>query len=306
MKNERVDEELLEQISGLHSVPQGAYNIRKNGKSISRQSTANIEVLPEKNGNGLEIRIKANTKNESVHMPVILTQSGLNEVVYNDFYVGENAEVQIVAGCGIHNAGKDESKHDGIHRFFLEKNAKVKYIEKHIAIGTAGEKTMNPQTEIYLKAGSEFEMDTFQMEGVSRSVRKTSVVLEGDSKFTCMEKIVTKDNETASTNFVATMKGKGSSCHIVSRAVARGESVQEFRSKVIGDAECFGHTECDCIVMDKARVTALPEVEALNSDANLVHEAAIGKIAGEQITKLMTMGLDEKQAEEQIIKGFLR
>ena len=302
----KIDNELLKLTSDLHSVPQGAYNIRKNGESVQRATTANIDIQTNDDKSGINIIIKKDTKNESVHIPVILSNAGLVDVAKNDFYIGENAEITIVAGCGIHSTGSKKTEHDGIHRFFVGKNAKVKYIERHVGLGDGFEKVLNPITKIHLEDGAEFEMETTQLSGVNKSERKTYVVLGNNSKLNINEKILTENNSSATTDFFADLNGENSSAHIVSRAVAKGDSVQKFNSILNGNNKCFGHTECDAIIVDKAQVFAVPQVNALHPDSSLVHEAAIGKIAGEQIEKLLTLGLTEEEAQNQILKGFLK
>ena len=306
MELNRIDSELLQAVAELHSVPQGAYNIRKDGKSVGRSSSANIDISTNETGSGLIIRIKDNTQNESVHIPVIITQSGLTESVTNDFYIGDNCSVTIVAGCGIHNNGESLSSHSGIHRFFIGANSKIKYLEKHLGIGQTLNREMHPETIIEIGENSSFDMDTSQLVGLSKSIRKTKVIAHKNASVNINEKILTEGEQVADTYFIADLKGDNASAHIVSRAVAKGKSKQTFKSILNGENKCFGHTECDCIVMDEAKVFATPEVNALSTEASLIHEAAIGKIAGEQITKMMTLGLTEEEAQNQIIKGFLR
>lgn len=303
---DKKDKELLELTSSLHQIPTGAYNIRKNGEAIDRKCTANIDILPNADKTGIEIRIKKNTKNESVHIPVILSKAGLTDVVKNDFYVGDNADVTIVAGCGIHTAGKEKTEHNGIHRFFIGKNARVKYIERHVGLGGAGGKVLNPVTEIVMGESSEFIMETAQLSGVTYSDRKTYARLNKSAKLTINEKVLTEGSATATTFFEADLEGENSSAHIVSRAVARDDSTQHFNSVLNGKNKCFGHTECDAIIVGNGKCFAKPEVNALHPDSSLVHEAAIGKIAGEQIQKLLTLGLTEEEAQNQILKGFLK
>ena len=303
----KLDIDLLNKISNYKNIRKGAYNIRKDGKGVERNTTDNINILTKKDKPGIDIYVKANTKGESIHIPVILTEEGLNDLVYNDFYIGENACVTIIAGCGIHNDSHAKSQHDGIHRFYLEKNAKVKYIEKHYGEGNSdGKKVLNPVTEVYLKAGSSMEMDSTQIKGVDSTIRRTIGVLEENTNFVVSEKIMTDGKQKAKTEFDVKLNGDNSSTHVVSRSVATENSKQVFKSKIYGNSNCYARSECDAIIKDNAKVTAIPEITANNVDATLVHEAAIGKIAGEQLTKLMTLGLSEKQAEEEIIKGFLR
>ena len=304
---DNIQRQLLEQISDLHEIPSGAYNIRANGKLDSRNTTEHIDIVTKTDVPGIDIIIKPGTKNESVHIPVVLTQSGLEDMVYNDFYVGEDADVTIVAGCGIHNGGDKKSEHDGIHRFFLEKNARVKYIEKHYGTGDgSGERVLNPTTEVTLGEGSTMEMDTLQIKGVDSTVRTTRAKLAAGSTLEIHEKIMTHGKQTAKTDFTVDMDGEDSHASVVSRSVARDSSHQVFLSKINGNNRCTGHTECDAIIMDHGSVSAIPELTANHIDASLIHEAAIGKIAGEQLIKLMTLGLTEHEAEEQIISGFLK
>ncbi len=298
---------LLEEIADLHTVPEGAYNIRSNSHAAGRQSSANIEITPKTDKAGIDIRIKPGTKNESVHIPVVLTESGLKEVVYNDFYIGEDADVVIVAGCGIDNCGVQDSEHDGIHRFFVGKNAKVKYVEKHYGSGSgSGKRILNPGTEVYQEEGSVMEMEMVQIKGVDDTERTTTAELAAGAKLLVRERLMTHENQRAISTYVVALNGEGASADVVSRSVARDKSFQKFDAKIVGNAPCSGHTECDSIIMDEGRILAVPGLEANDLDAALVHEAAIGKIAGEQIVKLMTLGLTEAEAEEQIINGFLQ
>lgn len=305
---DNVDIELLQEITGIENAEfTGAYNIRKDGKGIERKITENVNIVTKKDCQGIDIYVKENTKYEFIHIPVIITESGLNDVVYNDFYIGENAKVTIIAGCGIHNDHHKDSQHDGIHRFFLEKGAKVKYIEKHYGEGEGtGKRILNPVTEVYLKDGANLEMDSVQIKGVDSTVRVTKGVLEENSNLVVSEKILTHGEQVAKTSFEVELNGENSSTKVTSRSVATENSKQEFNSKVTGNNKCFGHVECDAIIKDNAKIVAIPEIVANNVDANLIHEAAIGKIAGEQLTKLMTLGLTEKEAEDAIINGFLK
>ncbi len=306
-KLDTIELNLLKQIADIEKTPMGAYNIRENGAGIARNTTANIDIVTKADKPGIDIIIKPNTKGESVHIPVILTQSGFNDVVYNDFYIGENADVVIVAGCGIHNNSCETSQHDGIHTFHLAKGAKVKYIEKHYGEGTGtGSKVLNPQTIVHLEEGSFLEMETVQIKGVTSTVRETKADLKDNTNLVITERIMTANNQTAKTIFDVDLNGKNSSVHVASRSIARDNSIQEFVSNVHGNNQCFGHVECDAIIMDKAKVISTPQIVANHIDSSLVHEAAIGKIAGEQLIKLMSLGLTEKEAEEQIISGFLK
>ncbi len=304
MKN--IDDELLLAVADLHDIPTGAYNIRKNGSSI-RNTTQEIEIVPKKDVSGIDIIVKPDVKNKSVHIPVIITQGGFTDLVYNDFYIGNNAEVTIIAGCGIHNDTSEKSQHDGIHSFHLGENCKVNYIEKHIGLGKGqGEKVLNPTTLIEMERGSCFTMETLQIKGVASSKRKTLAKINEDAKLVIKEKILTTENQSASTDFEVRLLGKNSSVELISRSVAKDNSLQIFNSNIIGENECFGHVECDGILVGNAKIVSVPQITCNNVEATLVHEAAIGKIAGEQIVKLMTLGFTESQAEDIIIKGFLK
>ena len=306
-KINRIDKELLGEISNLENIPKGAYNIRKNGEGIERKVTENINIVTKTDKPGIDIYVKENTKFEFIHIPVIITESGLKDLVYNDFHIGKNANVIIVAGCGIHNDHHKDSEHDGIHRFYLEEGAKVRYIEKHYGEGSGdGKRILNPVTEVYLKAGSSLEMESSQIKGVDSTIRETKGELEENTNFVVSEKIMTHGKKKKKTIFDVQLNGENASTHVTSRSVATEDSEQFFVSKIYGNNKCFAHSECDAIIKDNAKVTATPEITANNVEANLIHEAAIGKIAGEQLIKLMTLGLSEKEAEEEIIKGFLR
>lgn len=302
-----IDEQLLNEISNVEEIKKGAYNIRKNGQGIERKITENIDIVTKKDKSGIDIKVKDNTKFEFIHIPVIITESGLTDVVYNDFFIGKNANVIIIAGCGIHNDHHKESRHDGIHRFYLDEGAKVKYIEKHYGEGKGtGKRVLNPVTEVYLKDNSSLEMETVQIKGVDSTVRDTKGILACNTNLVITEKIMTNGTQIASTVFDVQLNGENASTHVISRSVATEDSKQQFTSKIYGNDKCFAHSECDAIIKDRAKVIATPEIIANNVEANLIHEAAIGKIAGEQIIKLMTLGLSEQEAEEEIIKGFLR
>ncbi|MBQ2204474.1 MAG: SufD family Fe-S cluster assembly protein [Lachnospiraceae bacterium] len=302
-----IQKQILLEVADLHKIPEGAYNIRANGESAGRVSTANIEIIPKENGTGLDIKIKPGTKNESVHIPVVMTKSGIKELVYNDFYIGEGSDVLIVAGCGIDNCGSQDSQHDGIHRFYLEKGAKAKYVEKHYGSGKGtGKRILNPGTEVYMKEDSVMEMEMTQIRGVDDTTRTTTAKLEKGAKLIVRERLMTHGDQKAVSTYVVDLDGKNSRADVVSRSVARDKSYQKFDAKLVGNSACSGHTECDAIIMDKGEILAVPALEANNVDAQLVHEAAIGKIAGDQIIKLMTLGLNEQEAEEHIINGFLK
>ena len=304
---DQIQKRLLAEVADLHDIPEGAYNIRANGETAVRNTTANIDIISKEDGTGIDIKVKDGTKKESIHIPVVLSKSGLKEVVYNDFYIGEDCDVFIVAGCGIDNCGTQDSEHDGIHRFFIGKNSKVKYVEKHYGGGDGlGKRILNPGTEVYMEEGSSMEMEMVQIKGVDSTDRKTIAKLEAGAKLVVRERLMTHGQQTAISDYVVELNGEGANADVVSRSVAKDDSYQKFDSKIVGNAPCTGHTECDAIIMGNAKILAIPQLEANNIDAALIHEAAIGKIAGEQIIKLMTLGLTEEEAEEQIVNGFLR
>lgn len=304
---DEIGKSLLKEVADLDALPVGAYNVRINGESSERNTTANIDIVSKTDKSGIDIIIKPGTKNESVHIPVILSQSGMKEMVYNDFYVGEDCDVTIVAGCGIHNCGGGDSAHDGLHRFFVGKNAKVRYVEKHYGEGDGrGKRVMNPTTEVHLEEGASMVLEATQISGIDDTLRRTIATLAENATLEVQEKVLTTGEQNAVSEFVADLNGDGSSCNIVSRTVARDKSTQHFSSILNGNAACSGHTECDSIIMDSAKVSASPQLTAANVDASLIHEAAIGKIAGEQLLKLMTLGLTEQEAEERIVSGFLK
>ncbi len=302
-----IEKRIIAEVADLHEVPEGAYNFRVNGQTDSRVSTENIEISPKEDGSGIVIRIAPFTKKESVHIPVVLSMSGIKETVYNDFYVGEGADVVIVAGCGIHNCGNQDSEHDGIHRFFIEKDAHVKYVEKHYGEGDGdGKRILNPGTEVTMGENSFLEMEMVQIKGVDSTVRKSTAHLAAGAELIVRERLMTHGDQVAVSEYEVNLDGEGASTNVISRSVARDRSRQTFISKIYGNAKSSGHSECDAIIMDDARINAIPEVAANSPDAALIHEAAIGKIAGEQITKLMTLGLTREEAEEQIVNGFLK
>ena len=281
VKLDAIQKRLISEIADLHSVPAGAYNFRANSQLAGRNTTANIDIISKENGSGIDIRIKPGTKNESVHIPVVISESGIKETVYNDFYIGEDADVVIVAGCGIDNCGGQDSEHDGVHRFFVGRGAKVKYVEKHYGSGDGrGKRILNPVTECYMEEDSSMEMEMEQIKGVDSTERTTIAELKSGAKLVVKERLMTHGSQNAVS--------------------------QTFNARITGNAPCSGHTECDSIIMDRGHILAIPSLEANDIDAMLVHEAAIGKIAGDQLTKLMTLGLTEAEAEEQIINGFLR
>ncbi len=304
---DEIQKTLLEQVAGLHAVPAGAYNFRVNGQGAGRNVTANIDIVTKEDKPGIDIIIKPGTKKESVHIPVVLSATGLKDLVYNDFYIGEDADVTIIAGCGIHNGGNEASSHDGIHSFHIAKNAKVKYVEKHYGQGDgSGERIMNPTTIIEIAENGYMEMDTVQIKGIDSTKRDTRAVLSDGATLIIKEKLMTHGSQEATTDFTVDLNGVDSSTNVISRSVAKDNSVQTFLAKINGNNQCAGHSECDAIIMDNASVRAIPEITANNVEASLIHEAAIGKIAGEQLVKLMTLGLTEEEAEAQIVNGFLK
>lgn len=302
-----VQEYILEKVAGIQKAPKGAYNIRVNGASIGRSDSEMVSITPKPDGAGIEIRVQPGTKGERIHIPVVVSQTGLMDSVQNDFYIGDNADVIIVAGCGIHNDGCESARHDGIHVFHIGKNARVLYEEKHYGEGDGtGENILNPVTDVYMDDGSYMEMDTVQIEGVDDTKRVTRAKIGDNATLIVREKLMTNGSQHADTEFDVALNGENSSANVISRSVAKDSSTQAFLSKIDGNNSCVGHSECDAIIMDNAVVRAVPEITANHMDASLIHEAAIGKIAGEQITKLMTLGLTQEEAEQKIVNGFLK
>ena len=301
------EKQIFCEVADVFEIPEGAYNFRVNGKSVGRKSTDSINVEPKTDKSGLDITIKKDTKNEQVHIPVAISATGLKEVVYNDFYIGENAEATIIAGCGIYNCGNQDSVHDGVHRFYVGKNAKIKYIERHYGFGQGrGGKILNPTTEVYLERGTEATLELEQIKGVDSTIRTTIATLKDDAKLIVKERLMTHGRQTAESTYNIELNGKNSTADLASRSVAQDLSKQTFKATIVGNNICRGHSSCDAILMDDAAVHAIPALDARTKDAELIHEAAIGKLAGDQLTKLMTLGLTKKQAESQIINGFLK
>ena len=304
---DKTDWKLLKEIADLEQTPQGAYNIRRNGALDSRASTANIEITTKEDQPGIDIRIKPGTKHESVHIPVIISDTGYSELVYNDFFVGEDCDVDIVAGCGIHNTGCETAQHDGIHTFHVCKNAHVRYVERHYGEGEGtGKRIMNPQSVVYLEEGASIEMETTQIRGVDSTKRETKVVAGRGAEVVITEKLLTHGDQTAESDMEIILDGEDASGRVISRSVAQDGSQQVFYPKMTGNAKCFGHVQCDSIIMGTAKISSIPAIVANSVDAQLIHEAAIGRIAGDQILKLMTLGLTEEEAEEKILDGFLQ
>ncbi|MBO5869141.1 MAG: SufD family Fe-S cluster assembly protein [Clostridia bacterium] len=303
---EKLDFTLLKEIALMDSIPTGAYNIRKNGSSAGRFSTENIRIENKTDKAGIDINIKSNTKGETVHIPVIITDTGYTEVVYNDFFIGDNCDVTIMAGCGIHNCGDSESRHDGVHTFYIGKNSVVRYAERHYGDGDGnGENVMNPETIVYVGEGSTIQMDTTQIKGIDSTARKTKIVVAKDGSAIINEKLLTHGKQYAESDMDLILDGENANGRIISRSVAQDDSKQIFRPCVTGKSACFGHIRCDSILMGNATISSIPAVAAEHTEANLVHEAAIGRIAGDQLIKLMTLGLTEEEAEEKILEGFL-
>ena len=303
---DQIEERLLEEVADLHGVPEGAYNIRANGQMAGRNTTANIDITTKTDKPGIDIRIKAGTKHESVHIPVVLSASGLKEVVYNDFYIGDDADVVIVAGCGIHNSGCNESRHDGIHTFYIGKNSHVRYSEKHYGEGDgSGTRVMNPTTIVYLDEGATIQMETVQIRGIDSTVRKTKIVCGKGAEAVITERLLTHGKQHAESDMEIELNGEDARGRVISRSVAQDESKQIFHPVVVGNSKCFGHVQCDSIIMGQAKISSVPEIAANDTEAQLIHEAAIGKIAGDQLLKLETLGLTEEEAEDRILKGFL-
>ena len=304
---EKLDWKILKEIAELEKTPIGAYNFRVNGQLDDRQTTANIDIQTKTDKPGIDIIVKPGTKGESVHIPVVLTETGLKDLVYNDFYIGEGADVDIVAGCGIHNAGCETSQHDGIHVFHVGKNARVRYVERHYGEGEGtGERILNPRTEVYLDEGASITLEMTQIAGVDSTIRDTVVVVGAGGECILNEKLLTDGHQRAESNMEIILDGEGATGRVVSRSVGKGDSVQVFRPCMTGKAAGFGHVQCDSIIMDNAKIKSIPAIDAQSLDAQLIHEAAIGKIAGDQILKLMTLGLTEQEAEEKILDGFLQ
>lgn len=303
----KLDSDMLSAVADLHGIPEGAYNIRKNGQGLSRRSYGGIDIVPKEGKPGIDIIIGAGVVNQSVHIPVIITETGIDDLVYNDFYVGEGADVLIVAGCGIHNSGDDDSRHDGIHTFHIGKNAKIKYVEKHYGEGDGmGSRILNPVTVVEMEENSQCEMEMVQIKGVDSTERDTTATLGAGAKLIVTERLLTHGRQNAFSNVEIRLNGAGASAQLISRSVAKGESVQEFRYNAVGNAECAAHIQCDSIIMDSARVTSVPAITANDEFAKIIHEAAIGRINNDQLIKLMTFGMTEQEAEDVIIGGFLK
>ena len=297
---------ILNEVADITDVPKGAYNFRVNSELAGRNTTENINIVSKENGSGIDIFIKPGTKDEEVHIPVVISASGIKETVYNDFFIGDDCDVTIVAGCGIDNCGTHDSQHDGIHRFYVGKNSRIRYVEKHYGSGSGdGKRILNPVTEVYMEENGVMEMEMEQIKGVDSTERMTIAELKAGAKLLVKERLMTHGSQTAVSGYKVSLNGEGATADVVSRSVARDTSSQTFNACSAGNAPCSGHTECDSIIMDNGKILAIPSLEANDVDAMLVHEAAIGKIAGDQLIKLMTLGLTEAEAEQQIINGFL-
>ncbi len=302
-----LDKSLLKTVADLEDLPKGAYNIRKNGKLLSRQVSASIDIESNADGTGIIVKIKPGTKNESVHIPVILSQAGLYDVVYNTFIIGDDADVTIVAGCGIHCGSSEPEGHAGIHEFRVGKQAKVTYVEKHYASGDGrGKRTLNPTTKVFLEEGAQANMELTQISGVDEANRVNEAVLGADSMLLITERVLTDGEQTAVSNNNILLQGAGSRANMISRSVMKGNSKQIFYATIDAQNKCFGHIECDAIIMDNGANETMPSLKAGHPDAELTHEASIGKIANDQLTKLMSLGLTYDQAVNRIIQGFLK
>ena len=303
----QIDEKLLREIADLEGVPQGAYNIRKKGKLEGRSSSAHITIDTKADKPGIDIHIAPGTRHESVHIPVIVTETGLKDLVYNDFFISADCAVDIIAGCGIHNTSCETAEHDGIHTFYVGKNARVRYVEKHYGEGPGtGKRILNPQTIVYLEEGASIQLETTQIRGVDSTKRETKIVVGKGAEAVITEKLLTHGDQTAESDMEVILDGEGASGRVISRSVAQDASQQVFYPKMTGNAACFGHVQCDSIIMGQAKISSVPEIAANDTEAQLIHEAAIGRIAGDQILKLMTLGLTEAEAEEKILDGFLQ
>lgn len=301
-----IDRHLLKEIADLHSIPQGAHNIRRNGEGISRVSTAHIEIAPKTGKPGIDVVIRPGTVNESVHIPVVLSDSGITDVVYNTFEIGEGSDVLIVAGCGIHNAGLSDSEHDGVHEFIVRRNARMRYVEKHYGEGPGtGRRILNPVTVVHVEENGFAELELVQIRGVDSTERESRISLEAGARLVITERLLTSDDQTAESRIVIDLNGEDSTAQVMSRSVAKDRSSQVFHFELNGRNRCRGHVQCDSIIMDQSNVQSIPEVGAYHSEAQLIHEAAIGRIAGEQLLKLMSLGLTEEEAEATILEGFL-
>ena len=302
------DKNLLDAISGFSLKPENAaFNVRKNGQGLDRRSTEHVQIVSKTDKPGIDINVLPGTKKETVFIPVIITETGVADTVYNDFYIGEDADVTVIAGCGIHNSGCEEARHDGVHRFFIGKNARVKYIEKHYGEGDGtGGRVMNPVTEVFLGENAVCEMETAQIGGIDSTLRETNAFLEAGAKFNVTERLMTHGDQTAKSNMRVELNGKNASSQIVSRSVAKDRSEQVFNPVAVGNAAGRAHVQCDSIIMDKAKIRSIPEIAANDADAEIIHEAAIGRINNDQLLKLMTFGMSEEEAENVIIEGFLK
>ena len=284
----------------------GAYSLRQDGKCIDSMSSGHVKIEPKIDQPGIVVHVEPGTIGETVYIPSCVTQGGIDDVVYNDFYVGADCDITIRSGCGVHTDDDTLAKHNGIHRFFVGERAKVHYEEKHMGTGVGdGIRSINPVSEIHLEKDSFLEINATQISGVDRAYRKTTAEVAEGAKLVVHERLFTEGQQVTKTNFKVELNGDGSSADLVSRSVARDQSNQTMDSVIIGNAACTGHSECDSIIGEQAIVDASPRLFARNPDASLIHEAAIGKIAGEQIMKLRTLGLSEEEAEQEIINGFL-
>ena len=300
-----LDRKILQEIADLHGEPPGAYNIRKDGAGVERRSLPGVKIEPKTDKAGIDVLVAPGHEG-TVHIPVLLTDTEQKDVVYNTIEIGAGADILLVAGCGIHNPGSGEARHDGIHHVVVKKGGRLRYVEKHYGEGAGtGKKVLNPKTVLVLEEGAYAELDLVQIRGVDDTVRLTEATVEKGAQLLMYERLLTGADQSAESEMEVKLTGDGSSARIISRSVAQGTSRQIFRPRLIAYQHGKGHVECDSIIMDSSVVRSIPEIWAENADAELVHEAAIGKIAGEQLIKLMALGLTREEAEEAIISGFL-
>ena len=266
-----IDAKLLEKIADLTGKPVGAFNIRKDSGCEARQSTEHIEITPKTDGKqGIDIRVKDGTKGEQCHIPVIISKTGLSEMVYNDFYIGDDCDVEIVAGCGIHNSGCNESRHDGVHTFYIGRNSRVHYAEKHYgedAPGQTGRNVMNPQTIVHLGENSTMQMDTVQIRGIDSTKRDTKFYCAAGSEVVVTERLLTHGEQVAESDMLIELNGADARGRVISRSVAQDDSRQIFHPVMVGNSQCFGHVQCDSIIMGSAHIESIPAITANCPDA---------------------------------------
>ena len=283
-----------------------AMNIREDAQTCQRRNSENVIITGLKDNTGLKIHVLSSAKGEEVFIPAIVTKSNITDEVRNDFYIDSGAEVIIQAGCALHTDGNGESTHNGNHHFYIGEGAKVTYNEKHFGEGTNAKKTISPSNVIVLEKNAYLKMDTIQTDGVSYTNRTTKATVKAGARLEINERIQTQNDQQSISNIDIDAIGDGASIDIVSRSVAKDDSVQTLKTNITANSVCTGHSECDTILVGNGKATSIPALVANNPKASLVHEAAIGRISQQQIEKLQTLGLDEEEAEHYIIKGFLR